>query len=344
MIREAKIGVTLGDPCGIGPEIAAASIAREPGPRQRRIVVFGDRAVWERAAGERSADVELFDVEAISSARVDRDARPGKPGPRAAQAQVRYLEAAAEAARTGEIDALVTAPIHKQNARAAGFSFPGHTEFLAERLGAARVAMMFAGPRLKVALATVHEPLAAVPRELTREAVEGTAELLARALARDFGVKRPRVGILGLNPHAGEGGDIGREEIDVVAPAVEELKNRLGDLASFRGPLVPDAAFRGALADPARGAPPPEDDALVALYHDQGLIPVKLIDFEESVNLTLGLPIPRTSPDHGVAYDIAGTGRARSASFRAALRLADEMAAARSGAVKTARAGSPRRR
>jgi len=225
-------------------------------------------------------------------------------------AQVGYLEAAVRAAAAGELAAIVTAPISKTWARRAGFAFPGHTEMLAERLGAREVVMMFAGPRLKVALATVHVPLAEVPRVLTTDRVRATIELLARSLVRDFAIASPRIGVLGLNPHAGEGGLIGSEERDVIGPAIAACPGA-------EGPLVPDAAFRMPF------------DAFVALYHDQGLIPVKLVDFDESVNMTLGLPIVRTSPDHGTAYDIAGKGVARAVSMQRALSLAIEILARR---------------
>jgi 4-hydroxythreonine-4-phosphate dehydrogenase len=183
---------------------------------------------------------------------------------------------------------------------------------LADRLGARDVVMMFAGPKLKVALATVHVALADVPRVLTTARIRATIDLLATSLVRDFGIARPRIGVVGLNPHAGEGGLIGAEDTSVIAPAVTPC----GD-AIVEGPLVPDAAFRMRY------------DAFVAMYHDQGLIPVKLVDFDESVNVTLGLPIVRTSPDHGTAYDIAGKGIARAVSMQRAVALAFEMSGRR---------------
>ena len=185
-------------------------------------------------------------------------------------------------------------------------------ELLAARLGAAEVVMMFAGPKLKVALATVHVPIARVAETLTTRGLRRTIELLAESLVRDFAITAPRIGVVGLNPHAGEGGLLGTEDRDVIAPALSPLAP-----ATLSGPLVPDAAFRDALQG--------RYDALVAIYHDQGLIPVKLVDFDEAVNVTLGLPIVRTSPDHGTAYDIAGKGIARSISMQRALALAHEM-------------------
>jgi 4-hydroxythreonine-4-phosphate dehydrogenase len=246
----------------------------------------------------------------------------GVPSEAAGAAQVSWLEAAVAAARAGRVDTLVTAPISKTWARRAGFAFPGHTELLAERFGAREVAMTFVGPRLVVALATVHVPLARVADTLSVERIVAVGELLAASLARDLGRTGPvRVGVVGLNPHAGEGGMLGGEEGSIIAPAVDTLAQRLGDAARVSGPLVPDAAFRMA----ADGGV----DGLVAMYHDQALIPVKLLDFEDAVNVTLGLPIVRTSPDHGTAYDLAGTGRARPASMAAALALAARIRAAR---------------
>jgi 4-hydroxythreonine-4-phosphate dehydrogenase len=256
--------------------------------------------------------VTLPDIAMVAPGIGER-AVAGTPDDMSGAAQVAYLEAAVAAAASGELAAIVTAPISKTWARRAGFSFPGHTELLAARLGAREVVMMFAGPKLRVALATVHVALADVPRVLTTARVRATIELVAAALARDFGIARARIGVVGLNPHAGEGGLIGREDLEVIAPA---LAARCGD-AVVAGPLVPDAAFRAALAG--------QHDALIAMYHDQGLIPVKLVDFEDSVNVTLGLTIVRTSPDHGTAYDIAGRGLARATSMQRALALAVEM-------------------
>jgi 4-hydroxythreonine-4-phosphate dehydrogenase len=259
------------------------------------VIVFGDPSLVEGAIGPRLAP---------------DDRVPGRPTASGGAAQVAYLEAAIDAARRGEIQAIVTAPISKTQAKLAGFAFPGHTELLAERFGARRHAMMFAGPRLKVVLATIHEPLASVPKILTTEKIVDAIDLLRESLIRDFGIASPKIGVLGLNPHAGEGGLFGDEEARIIVPAIAAT--------NAIGPLVPDAAFRRT-----------DVDAFVAMYHDQGLIPVKLVDFELAVNVTLGLPIVRTSPDHGVAYDIAGTGRARADSMKAALALARSMGSAR---------------
>jgi len=308
-----SIAITLGDPAGIGPEIVAIALAELASAEARRVVVYGHRAFLERAAASRR--VTLPAVRIVEPGGPVPDITPGRPSVEGGAAQVAYLEAAVAAAARGEVAAIATAPISKTWAKRAGFAFPGHTEMLAARLGVRDVVMLFAGPRLTVALATVHVPLARVSAELTTARVRRTIELVAEALVRDFGVAAPRVGVLGLNPHAGEQGLLGDEDLAVIAPA---LATPIAG-ATLHGPLVPDAAFRDAL-DRARY------DAIVAMYHDQGLIPVKLVDFDDSVNVTLGLPIVRTSPDHGTAYDIAGQGVARATSMIRSLALAFTMA------------------
>jgi 4-hydroxythreonine-4-phosphate dehydrogenase len=304
------LALTLGDPAGIGPEIVAATLAAAPPALLARTIVFGDAAPLER--GARAMNVSLpANLDIRGDGTGDR-AIAGDPDEASGAAQVRYLEAAVAAALAGEVKALVTAPISKTWARRAGFAFPGHTEMLAQRFGAPHVVMMFAGPRLKVALATVHVALRDVATTLTTVSLRTTIELLAASLIRDFGIAAPRIGVVGLNPHAGEGGLLGDEDLSIIAPALAPLPP-----STVLGPLVPDAAFRDAVNG--------RYDALVAQYHDQGLIPVKLVDFDEAVNTTLGLPIVRTSPDHGTAYDIAGRGIARFISMQRSLELAVSM-------------------
>ena len=296
------LGITLGDPSGIGPEIVAATLAKLPDEWLRRVIVYGDRGPLER--GARAMGVTLPAV-VMASPGTGEHVVAGAPNETSGAAQIGYLETAVADAAAGRIGAIVTAPISKTWAKRAGFAFPGHTEMLADRLGARDVVMMFAGPKLRVALATIHVALAEVPAILTTAGVRRTLELVTESLVRDFGIAHPRIGVVGLNPHAGEGGLIGREDRDVIAPACTPCGPAVVD-----GPLVPDAAFRMRY------------DAFVAMYHDQGLIPVKLVDFDESVNMTLGLPIVRTSPDHGTAYDIAGKGVAREVSMQRAVELA----------------------
>ncbi len=311
----SSLGITLGDPTGIGPEIVAATLAYASPEQRARCIVFGDRAPLERAA--HVLGVSLPPNIDMRGDGLGDAAEPGHPDARAGAAQVGYLEAAVAAARAGELAAIVTAPISKTWARRGGFQFLGHTEMLAERLGARDVAMFFVGPKLKIALATVHRPLVEVVLELSTERIRRVIELVTESLVRDFAVARPRIGVVGHNQHAGVDGLLGDEDAEIIAPALEPAC----EPATLFGPLVPDAAFR----DHLHG----RYDALVAMYHDQGLIPVKLIDFDESVNVTLGLPIVRTSPDHGTAYDIAGKGLARPTSMQAAFSLAFEMVARR---------------
>lgn len=316
-----RIGITMGDPSGIGPELIVGVLADAAPALRARTTVYGDPALFARIG--LAADVRV----AATSSLADVDAAPGQPTPAGGAAQLAALERAIDDARAGGIDAIVTAPISKRQVKAAGLAFPGHTELLAARFGARRHAMLFAGPRMNVVLATIHCALGDVPARLTAEGIADAAFLGAEMLAKRLGVDRPRVGVLGLNPHAGEGGLFGDEEARIVAPGIARARAELaaaGIGATVDGPLVPDGSVRDAVAVP--GARPPRWDLLVALYHDQGLIPVKLIDFEDAVNVTLGLPIVRTSPDHGVAYDLAGTGLARRTSFAAALSLADRLA------------------
>jgi 4-hydroxythreonine-4-phosphate dehydrogenase len=295
------IGVSMGDPAGIGPELV-----RRVCDGADDVIIYGDARLL---AGLNARVVAVTDLAGVV---------PGVPSAATGKAQLDYLEAAVADARAGRISALTTAPIHKASCIAAGFAFAGHTEFLAERLGVPRVTMLFAGPRLKVALATIHHALSDVPRILDQAGIVTTIVQTAEALGRDFGVAHPRIAVAGLNPHAGEARHFGDEEPRLIAPAIAAAQAQLGEQAIISGPHVPDVVFRDALDG--------RYDAVVAMYHDQGLIPVKLIDFEEAVNVTLGLPIVRTSPDHGVAHDIAGKGLARTTSFAAALRLARDLA------------------
>jgi 4-hydroxythreonine-4-phosphate dehydrogenase len=305
--RPARIGVTLGDPSGIGPELVRA--VADGGDD---LVVYGDAILCAGVAAE------LVPVTSLDGVV------PGTPTDATGRAQVAYLEAAVADVRAGKLDALVTAPIHKASCLAAGFAFPGHTEFLQARLGAGAVTMMFAGPRMRVSLATIHHALADVPRVLSAEAIAVAIAQTAEALVADFGIAAPHIAVAGLNPHAGEEGHFGDDETRVIVPAIDAARTRLaaaGLDATLHGPRVPDAVFRDHLEG--------RFDAVVAMYHDQGLIPVKVVDFEEAVNVTLGLPIVRTSPDHGVAHDIAGKRRARPTSMAAALALARQLSARR---------------
>ncbi|HVX93889.1 MAG TPA: 4-hydroxythreonine-4-phosphate dehydrogenase PdxA [Polyangia bacterium] len=315
---DAPIAISLGDPAGIGPEVVARALAARP---ERRVLVFGDPAVLAAAADRARVPRVAPDFVRVVTALAPGDVVPGRPNDASARAQLAYLEAATDAVLRGECAALVTAPISKEWISRAGFSFPGHTEYLAARAGVAEFAMMLAGPKLRVVVATTHIALADVPTTLTAARIASTITLTAEALARRFRITRPRVAVAGLNPHAGEAGKFGDEEHRLIEPALEAARAQLakaGVDADVTGPHVPDVVFRQA----AGGA----FDAVVAMYHDQGLIPLKLLHFDEAVNVTLGLPFARTSPDHGTAFDIAGKGVARPDSFLAALDLAAELA------------------
>jgi 4-hydroxythreonine-4-phosphate dehydrogenase len=236
------------------------------------------------------------------------------PSEAGGEASVRFVLAAIEAVRAGRIDAIVTGPISKDAVRQAGYPWPGHTELLAEKFEAPDVAMMFAGGPFRVILVTIHVALAEAIREITVDAILRVMRLGSTALWRQFGIAVPRLGVCGLNPHAGEAGRFGFEEREIIEPAIEQA--RAEGLCAF-GPLPPDTAFYQAMKG--------KFDLMVAMYHDQGLIPLKTVAFEDSVNITLGLPVVRTSVDHGTAYDIAGRGLASPRSMKAAIRIAVEM-------------------
>lgn len=300
----------MGDPAGIGPEIALAAVADARVTAVCRPVLYGPRTAEERARFP-----------------------PGQLSGAAGRAALAAVERAVADALAGRLDAIATAPMHKEALALAGSAWRGHTELLAALTGAGDVAMMFDSPRLRVVLATVHVPLSAVPGLLTRERAEAVLDLAAAHLPR-FGVAAPRLALAGLNPHAGEGGLFGTEDRDVLAPAAAAARRRGLDVT---GPLPADSVFRRAVEG--------EFDAVVACYHDQGLIPVKLAAFGEAVNVTLGLPIIRTSVDHGTAFDIAGRGIADPASLVRAVVLAARLAAGGGGGSvagrSTAKPGEP---
>jgi 4-hydroxythreonine-4-phosphate dehydrogenase len=284
------------------------------------VLVYGEPHVLETTAERLGLPGPARERVHAVSTPASREIVPGRPNLASAQAQLEALQAATDAALAGRIAGLCTAPISKDWIARVGFDFPGHTEYLAHRAGVTEFAMMLAGPRLRTVLATTHVALRDVPRVLTAADVTRAAVLAARALLNDFGIGRPRIAVAGLNPHAGEAGRFGDEESTVVTPAIRAARRvleREQNPAHLSGPFPPDAVFRQA----ALGA----FDAVVALYHDQGLIPIKLLHFDEGVNVTLGLPFVRTSPDHGTAYDIAGTGRANPSSFLTALDLAAKL-------------------
>jgi 4-hydroxythreonine-4-phosphate dehydrogenase len=307
-VSPSRLALTVGDPAGIGPEIVLKALASERRPEGEG-VGYGPLASLE----ERASRFGLKAPAALGVEVVDTGGAPialGRVSAEGGRAAASAILGAARDALAGRVAGVVTAPLHKESLRAAGHPWPGHTELLAAAAGVSDVAMMFVGGGLRVALLTIHRALRSVPDAVTRGEVTRVVRLVHRELPR-FGAARRRIAVCGVNPHAGEGGLFGREDADVVRPAIEALA---GEGLDVSGPLPADTAFVRA----ARG----EFDAVVAAYHDQGLVPVKLLAFGHAVNVTLGLPFVRTSVDHGTAFDIAGKGTADPGSLLEAMKLA----------------------
>ncbi|HET7334365.1 MAG TPA: 4-hydroxythreonine-4-phosphate dehydrogenase PdxA [Rhizomicrobium sp.] len=308
---DAPILVTMGEPAGIGPELAVAAWQKFGGVIEGRpLKLVGDTAVFQ-ACG-------TIDDAAIIQTKAHASRTPGKPDGANASAVIEAIESAVGDAMTGNAAAIVTAPIHKAVLTGTGFGFAGHTEFLAQLTRAPRAVMMLAGPDLRVVPLSVHIALADVAGRITKDAILETAEITLAALKNDFGIAKPRLAIAGLNPHAGESGTIGHEDKTIVGPAADELRARGYNVL---GPLSADTLFH---ADARK-----KYDTALCMYHDQALIPIKTLNFWDGVNITLGLPIVRTSPDHGTAFDIAGTGKADLRSMIAAIEMAAAIADAR---------------
>ena len=313
------IAVTCGEPAGIGPEIAAAawSALRSECP----LLWIGDPrhlpagTPIAQVTGPEEARAICGTHLPVLTHEFPGDPRPGTPDLICAQAVIDVIARAVRLAETGAVQGICTAPIHKKVLKdGAGFAFPGHTEYLAHLGGDADVVMMLASPQLRVVPATIHIALKEVGRQLTPEGLTKVIRITHQDLIARFGVTSPRLAVAGLNPHAGEGGAMGDEEINWIAPLLDELRSEF-DLI---GPMSADTMFHAAARE--------RYDAAICMYHDQALIPIKTLDFDGGVNVTLGLPFVRTSPDHGTAFDIAGTGRANPASMIASLRLAAQMA------------------
>ncbi|MEM8553854.1 MAG: 4-hydroxythreonine-4-phosphate dehydrogenase PdxA [Pseudomonadota bacterium] len=321
------IAVTCGEPAGVGPEIAIK--AWEAIGQEVPFFWIGDPvhlpkgAVWQSIKRpEEAYGLETTAGLPVLTHSFPEHATPSQPAPRNAQGVIDVIARAVALVQSGAASAICTAPIHKKALQdGAGFSFPGHTEYLAHLAGVDRVVMMLACPELRVVPATIHIALKDVAQTLTSNALAETIRIAAKALAQDFNVRSPRIAVAGLNPHAGEGGAMGTEELDFIGPTLDALR---GEGFAIAGPLSADTMFHAA----ARA----RYDAAVCMYHDQALIPIKTIDFAGGVNVTLGLPFIRTSPDHGTAFDIAGQGKADPTSMIAALRMAAEMVAHRFGA------------
>jgi len=343
--RKPRIAITMGDPCGIGPEIIAAALGRHDLGSICRPVILGDRRAMERGIAVSGLPLTL---ELVSDIAVCGDPRPGsvqlltlsdlahgdmeygRPTPASGDAVFRYITEAARLCLAGAVSAMATAPISKEALNRSGHAYPGHTELLAELTGTGEFVMMLAGERLRVALVTIHEALADVPRLITFHKVLSTIRITHRDVHRFFR-RNPRIAVLALNPHCGEGGLFGDTETRTIAPAIKAARKEGIDAI---GPLSADTLFHFA----ARG----DYDAVVCMYHDQGLIPLKLLHFDDGVNVTLGLPLIRTSVDHGTAYDLAGTGRAKETSMVAAIRTATAMALTGDQSTGTGEGGEPR--
>ena len=325
-----RIALTSGEPAGIGPELCLALAAKE---LPCALVCFGDRALLEERARALRSAVRLSSYEpAAGPARTTHipgelvvahlplaaASVPGRPDPANARYVLALLDRAVDGTLAGEFDALVTAPVHKGIINDAGIAFTGHTEYLQRRTGSARAVMMLTAGALRVALATTHLPLRAVSTAITGDLLAEVAAILAQELTARFAVPSPRIAVCGLNPHAGEGGHLGDEEVRVIGPAVTRMR-----AAGIRaeGPLPADTVFVPQVL--ARF------DAVLAMYHDQGLPVIKHAGFERAANVTLGLPLLRTSPDHGTAFELAGSGSADPASLVAAVQLASSLAAQR---------------
>lgn len=321
-----RLALTVGEPAGIGPDICL-EVARQP-PAGMSITLIGDLELLRARALQLGRKVHLTphvpgptsapaaDAIAVWHVPLARKPVAGQPLPANALSLLQGLDIAVTACQDGRFDALVTAPLDKGVICDAGIPFSGHTEYLAARTGTVQVVMLLVAGPLRVALATTHLPLRQVPDALTVPGLTGSLRILDRDLRRRFGITRPRIAVCGLNPHAGERGHLGREEIDVIAPAIAAA---VADGIDASGPLPADTLFTPSRLEPF--------DAVLAMYHDQGLPTLKYAGFGQAVNVTLGLPIVRTSVDHGTACDLAGSGRADAGSLRAALELAATLSA-----------------
>ncbi|GFE64051.1 4-hydroxythreonine-4-phosphate dehydrogenase PdxA [Litoreibacter roseus] len=314
----APVIVSCGEPAGVGPELAQKAFEALKG--EVPFALIADPAHMDGPIAQINAlsEVAQSDALPVLPHPFAGTAKPGAPDPTNAQGVIDVIARGVELTLNGEASALCTLPIHKKALKdGADFGYPGHTEYLAALADVDQVVMMLACPELRVVPTTIHIALADVPRALTQDLLRRTIQITHVALQRDFSIPAPRLAVSGLNPHAGEGGVMGREEIETITPVIEELSRNM----DIRGPLPADTMFHG----PARAG----YDAAICMYHDQALVPIKTIDFASGVNVTLGLPFIRTSPDHGTAFDIAGRGIADPTSLIAALRMAWDMACKR---------------
>jgi 4-hydroxythreonine-4-phosphate dehydrogenase len=311
MKKPISIAISMGEPSGIGPEVIVKALKGLRRIKDAIFFVTGDSFVLSRYGIKSSPNLSLVDINNITPSRFN----PGSPSEESARASLEYLNAAVSLIKRGICQGLVTGPISKEAVFGAGFLWPGHTEFLAHAFGVKRVAMVFVSDRFKVALASRHVSLKQVVKDIRREDILSCAAITLKLLKRYFKVKKPKIAVSGLNPHAGEAGLFGREEIEVIAPAIKKLNKNLGK--HFFGPFAPDTVFYRAYQR--------EFDMVIAMYHDQGLIPFKMVEFREGVHVTAGLPFIRTSPVHGTAFDIAGKNTADHRSMLNAILLAYQL-------------------
>ena len=315
MTKKPVIGITMGDPNGVGPEVISKAISSIDLKGLCDFVIFGDKEIMQKAGG--SSDARIIECSDFGL----KDLEPGVIDKEAGQASLEYIRSAVKSALADELDAIVTAPISKESTHLTGSKYPGHTEMLKDLTGSNQAIMMFEGSKFKVMLVTIHEALSNVPKLISQEKVFSTINITYESLTNLFKITEPKIVVCGLNPHAGESGAFGDEEIKHIIPAVEKAKDKG---INIDGPLPADTLFYYAYQG--------KWDAVIAMYHDQGLIPFKMISFDDGVNITLGLPIIRTSPDHGTAFDIAWKGIANPSSMTAAIKVAFELARNKSAA------------
>ncbi|MCX8094068.1 MAG: 4-hydroxythreonine-4-phosphate dehydrogenase PdxA [Candidatus Goldbacteria bacterium] len=328
--RRLKIAITMGDPAGVGPEIIVKMFLKEDLYKYCDVFVIGDimpmlsaqrritKKIGIKIIGEdlkivRERNIiNLYDIKQVDYSKVII----GEATKEAGFASYKYLIKAIDLANSKKIDGIVTAPINKHALHMAGLKYPGHTEILAKFSKTKKYAMMLMGDRLKIILVTMHVSLKDVSEKLNIQKIFDKIDITHKSLIKDFKIKNPRIAVLGLNPHAGEAGAFGREEIEIITPAIKKAKLKN---INVTGPYPPDTIFHKVVNEKSH-------DAVICMYHDQGLIPLKLLSFDTGVNVTLGLPFVRTSPDHGTAYDIAGTGKASCNSILSALKVACQIA------------------
>ena len=339
--HQPPIAATMGEPAGVGGEITLITW-KDRAPDTPDYFVIDDPDRLQSISTKLDLDVRVIEItrpdettEAFQGGLpvlpvgYSVSTQPGHPSTDSAEAVCASIEQAVQFCLDGTARGMTTSPIQKNTLYDAGFTYPGHTEYVAHLSGGYEPAMMLASPMLRVVPVTMHEQLSKAIQNLSTATIVSKAHITARALQRDFGIEAPRLAVAGLNPHAGEDGNLGHEENDIILPAIEKLRN--GGL-HVDGPVPPDALFTPRMRDTY--------DAAICQYHDQALIPIKALDVDNAVNVTLGLPIIRTSPDHGTALNIAGTGTADPQSFIAALRMADQMACTRSQSLAPCNAGS----